>query len=385
MRKALLALLLVPVAVSAQSRARNVILFLADAGGTSTIAAASLHGYGAPRRLFVQRMPNIGLSETSSASSLVTDSAAGMTAIVTGQRTNNGMIAQSASGVRGKVDGDPLKSILEYAEERGLATGLVTDDNAAGATPAALYAKANDRATTAAIFKQAFLPKYGDGVDVIVSAGRGALVKAFAAEGMDLEAFAKEKGRSILTSFAAVPEDATRAVVLLDSGEFDKTEAVTAAIRMLSRNKKGYFLMVEADTHALPIRRGLERLIGLDRAIEKVSQLVRSDTLLLFTADHSFDLRIRGGRPGTPILEGLEAAEAESPKGPIRTPALRMENGHAGEEVLVAAQGPGAQRVKGYMANTDLFQVMMDAYGWPVPKPTQTSTAQHPSPSSVQK
>ena len=39
-RKALIALLLAPVALSAQSRARNVILFLADAGGTSTIAAA---------------------------------------------------------------------------------------------------------------------------------------------------------------------------------------------------------------------------------------------------------------------------------------------------------------------------------------------------------
>jgi alkaline phosphatase len=91
--------------------------------------------------------------------------------------------------------------------------------------------------------------------------------------------------------------------------------------------------------------------------------------LLLFTADHSFDLRIRGGRPGTPALEGLEAAEKESPKGPLRIPALRMDNGHTGEAVLVAAQGPGADRVRGYIANTDIFRVMMDAYGWKVPKP----------------
>jgi alkaline phosphatase len=375
MRKALLALLLVPVAVSAQSRAKNVILFLADAGGVSTIAAASLHAYGEPRRLFVQRMTNIGLSETSSASSLVTDSAAGMTAIVTGQRTNNGMIAQSASGVRGKVDGEPLKSILEYAEERGLSTGIVTDDSISGATPASLYAKANDRATSAMIFKQLFDSKFGDGVDVIISAGRGALTKALAAENLELEAFAAGKGRPIVTSVAAVPATATRTLVLLDSGEFDKTEAVETAIRILSRNKKGYFLMVEADTHATPIKRGLERLVGLDRAIERASQLVRSDTLLLFTADHSFDIRIRGGRPGVPILDGLEKAEAESPKGPIRIPALRMDNGHAGEEVLVAAQGPGAQRVHGYMANTDIFRVMMEAFGWPIPKPARTKTS----------
>jgi alkaline phosphatase len=43
-----------------------------------------------------------------------------------------------------------------------------------------------------------------------------------------------------------------------------------------------------------------------------------------------------------------------------------MDNSHTGEEVLVAAQGPGAERVRGYMANTDLFSVMMRAYGWPM-------------------
>ena len=48
----------------------------------------------------------------------------------------------------------------------------------------------------------------------------------------------------------------------------------------------------------------------------------------------------------------------------MRIPTLRMDNGHTGEEVLAAAQGPGAERVRGYMANTDLFRVMMAAYGW---------------------
>ena len=138
-------LLLVPAVVSADRRARNVVLFLADAGGIPTIHAASLHGYGAPRKLFIQRMPHIGLSETSSASRFVTDSAAGMTAIVTGQKTNNNVVSQSASAERGVRDGEPLKSILEHAEERGLSTGIITNDALTGATPAALYAKANDR------------------------------------------------------------------------------------------------------------------------------------------------------------------------------------------------------------------------------------------------
>src|ERR687897_1803972 len=175
MRSLVLALVLAPIALSAQPRARNVILFLADAGGTSTIAAASLHGYGEPRRLFVQQMPHIALSETSSASHLVTDSAAGMTAIVTGQRTNNGVIAQTSTAVRKKLDGEPLKTILEYAEERGLATGVITNDAVTGATPAATYAKANDRGLTAVIFQQIFKPRFGDGVDVVIGGGRAAI------------------------------------------------------------------------------------------------------------------------------------------------------------------------------------------------------------------
>jgi alkaline phosphatase len=41
-----------------------------------------------------------------------------------------------------------------------------------------------------------------------------------------------------------------------------------------------------------------------------------------------------------------------------------MDDGHTGEEVVVAAQGPGAGRVRGFIANTDLFHIMMAAYGW---------------------
>lgn len=373
-RKSLFVLLLIPAALAAESRAKNVVLFIADAGGTSTIAAASWYAYAEPRRLFVQRMPYIALSDTSTASQLVTDSAAGMTAIATGQRTHNGVVGQSASAVRGKADGEPLKSILEYAEERGLSTGIITDDAISGATPASLYAKANNRSMTAAIFKQVFTPRFGDGVDVMISAGRGSITKALQAESIVLEDFAREKGRPVLSTVAEIPPTATRALVLVDSGEFDKAEAVAAAIRILSRNRKGYFLMVEADAHTDPIRRGLDRLIALDRVIEKTAQTVKSDTMVLFTADHSFDIRIRGGVRGQPILEGLEAAEAATPKGPIRIPAVRMENGHTGEAVLVAAQGPGASRVKGYMANTDIFRVMIDAFGWQIPKSEQTLT-----------
>lgn len=366
-RVVIVLLLVTPALLAAERRAKNVILFLADAGGIPTIHAASLHGYGAPRRLYIQRMPHIGLSDTSSASRFVTDSAAGMTAIVTGHKTNNNMVAQSSSGERGVRDGEPLKTILEHAEERGLATGIVTNDALSGATPAALYAKANDRAQTARIFRQVFERHMGDGVDVLIGAGRGAVVKALAAEGADLDALAREKGRELLPSLAAVPADAKRAIVVHDSADFDLLAAVQLAQRMLSTNRKGYFLMVEWDTHTDVLRRGLDRMVALDRVIERTAQTAGKDTLVLFTADHSFDVRVRGGQPGTPLLEGFEEAEAkriEEKRRDIRIPAVRMDNGHTGEEVLVAAQGPGADRVRGYLANTDLFHVMMEALGW---------------------
>jgi alkaline phosphatase len=367
MKKILIALVLLPAALSAQSRARNVILFLADAGGTSTLAAASLHGHGAPRQLFIQRMPHIGLSDTSSAAHIVTDSAAGMTAIVTGHKTANGVVSLSASTVRGKQDGERLKTILEYAEEHGLSTGVISNDSLTGATPASTYAHVNDRGQTAAIFTQIFTPQFGDGVDVMIGGGRPNVTKALAADGTDLETLSRRYDRPILAAMAAVPADASRAIVLLESSAFDLEEAVRTALRLLSKNRKGYFLMVEADVHTNRMRAGLDRMLEMDRVVAATAKLVKRDTLLLFTADHSFDLRLRGGRLGEPLLEGLEAAEAQAQaekRRDVRIPALRVDNGHTGEEVLVAAQGPGADRVRGYMANTDIFHVMMRAFGW---------------------
>jgi alkaline phosphatase len=367
MKRLVIALVLLPAALAAQGRARNVVLFVADAGGTSTLAAASLHGHGAPRRLFVQQMPHIGLAETTTASHIVSDSAAGMTAIVTGHKTQNGVVSLSASTVRGKQDGEPLKTILEHAEERGLATGVISNDSLAGATPAATYAHVNDRGKTAAIFTQAFTPRFGDGVDVMIGGGRPAIAKALAAEGTDLESLSRRYRRPILSSLSDVPADASRAIVLLESSAFDLEAAVRAAQRILSKNRKGYFLMVEADVHTNRMRRGLDRMLELDRVIAGTAKQAGRDTLLVFTADHSFDLRLRGGRLGEPLLDGLEAAEAQAEaekRRDVRIPAVRMDNGHTGEEVLVAAQGPGAERVRGYMANTDIFQVMMRAFGW---------------------
>lgn len=356
-RRIFCVLLLSTAAWAAEQRAKNVILFIADAGGIPTIHAASIHGYGEPHKLFIHRMPHHALMETSTASAWVTDSAAGMTAIVTGQKTHSGVISQSASATRGKQDGEPLKTILEYAEERGLSSGVITNSPVTDATPAACYAHSNDRKTSGEIFAQILSPRFGDGVDIVIGPGRKNILAATQAMGLDIESGLKKKGFVYTDSVDAIPASARRAVALLDSAEFDLDAAVFKAISILSRNPKGYFLMVESDTHTNNLKRGLDRMVAVDKIVQKVVETAGPDTLVIFTADHSFDLRMRGGKRGEPIVqENKEDSKA--------APAIRVDNGHTGEEVLVAAQGPGAHRVKGFIANTDLFRIMMAAYGW---------------------
>ncbi len=345
-------------ALAAQPRAKNVILFLGDAGGLPVISAAAAYK-GAPQSLFIQRMPHIGLMETSTASAWVTDSAAGMTAIVTGRKTHSGVISQSDAAVRGKTDGEPLKTILEHAEERGLSTGVITNDKVTGATPAACYAHSNDRKKSGEIFAQLLKPPYGDGVDILIGAGKTVIAEASAVAG-DVGAGLRGRGYAILASLEEFQPATRRAIVLLPSDEFDLPAAVRRTIEVLSRNPKGYFLMVECDLHTDRLKRGLERTLLLDRIIEETARRAGPDTLILFTADHSFDTRIKGGRKGDPLLP----PESDGSQAPPAKPAIRVDDGHTGEEVLVAAQGPGAERVRGFFPNTHLFHIMMAAYGW---------------------
>lgn len=355
-----LLLILASCAAGAGNKARNVILFIGDAGGIPTLNAASLHGYGEPQKLFLQSMPNVALMDTSAADVWVTDSAAGMSAIVTGQKTNNGVISQSAAAVRGQKDGETLKTILEYAEERGLSTGVLSNMNMTDATPAACYAHSNDRSKSGEIFAQVLAPRFGDGVDLIIGGGRRQIYQAMASRGADIEPALKKAGYSLYETAASIPADARRVVALFDGGDFDVEAATSRAIDVLSRNKKGFFLMVEWDMHTNNVKQGLDRAVRLDRVIRQTAVRMKKDTLILFAADHSYDLRLRGGRRGEPLIP---VPNRDSPAADAKSP-LRVDDSHTGEEVLAAAMGPGAERVHGYIANTYLFQVMMSAYGW---------------------
>jgi alkaline phosphatase len=356
---------LVAPAYSAPKKAKNIILFVADAAGVATVNAASLHGYGEPQKLFIQSWPQIGLSDTSTATDFVTDSAAGMTAIVTGRKTQNGVVSMDRDAVRGKKDGTTVKTILEYAEEKGLSTGVVSNMSIADATPAACYAHNNDRRNAADIFAQIFNPRFGDGVDFVSGAGRKTIWADALKKQIDIESLAAGKNRKLYSSVAETPDSDPRPVTVVDA-DFDVPAATRQALARLSKNRKGYFLMVEWDAHTDNPQKGLDSLVGLDQLIREIAgQVNPKETLLVFAADHSFDLRVRGGRRGTPLLAGwAEWQKTHTAKDPVRLAAVHIDGGHTGEEIVVAAKGPGEERVHGFFPNTRIFDIMMAAYGW---------------------
>ena len=366
-----LALLFATLSLFGQQRAKNVILFLGDAGSISTLSAASIHAYKEPRALYIQRMPHIALSETSSTDSWVTDSAAGMTAIVTGRKTANGVLSE-APPPDPKEDGAALKTILEYAEEHGLSTGVISNMNMADATPAACYAHVNSRKKMGEIFAQIWKPRYGDGVDIVFGNGRKKILESTRELGLDLSKELAASGRTFADSYNTVPPAARRLVALEDDDNFDVDAATAKAVEILSRNPKGFFLMVEWDLHPSKPERCLDTAAKFDRLIQKTARQMAANTLVLFTADHSFDFRVLSGKKGADLRLPAGPNVAKNSTFTEDKPAVAVGTSHTGEEVLVAAQGPGSQRVTGVMSNTDLFGVMLSAFGWsadPAPVP----------------
>ncbi len=370
MKKILLVLALaaaVPLQ-AAGARARNVILFLGDAGGIPTLNAASIYGHDRPQALFLQSLPHLALIDTSPVDYWVSDSAAGMTAIVTGQKTNNSTLSKAARHAKGETDTENLKTILEHAEERGLATGVMTNMPVWDATPAACYAHANSRKTTGEIFAQVLTPAFGDGVDILIGADRTRTFAETEKLGLQIEPALRARGYQVFAAPADIPADASRAVAVYDGQDFDPKPVLERVIKILSRNPKGFFLMVEWDMHTGNLVRGLERALVMDALIRQTAAQVGDDTLILFTADHSSDLRVLGGKRGEPLVSAATAVPGLTPD---PKPKIRGAETHSAEEVLAVARGPGAERLRGFMANTDLFHVMMAAYGWETPSGTQ--------------
>src|SRR5690606_35033058 len=186
----------------------------------------------------------------------------------------------------------------------GLRTGVVTTQAITDATPAATYAHANSRGKWGEIFPQAFAPWFGDGVDVLLGTGRRRIGQQLAAAGSSYEALSQPH-HPIYSRLEEVPGSSTRPVVVAD--QIDVRAATLRALDILQRSPQGYVLVVEWDVHTNEPRQGLQGIVDFDRLIAEVQGRVDlDDTLLLFTADHSFGIQVDGGEPGDDVLAGYD-------------------------------------------------------------------------------
>jgi alkaline phosphatase len=182
-----LIILIASQCVAQSARARNIIIFMGDGTGVSSLNAASIYGYNKPQALFIQSLPGVALSDTSTATQWVTDGSAGATAIATGVKTNNGVLSESSSAVKDEKDGEMLKTFFDYAREHGLSTGAVSNDERQGFTnalTAAFFAHNNNRAKSGEIFEEMIAPRDGGaGINVAYSGGRKDVLKQVKGDG----------------------------------------------------------------------------------------------------------------------------------------------------------------------------------------------------------
>lgn len=137
-----------------KGQAKNVILFVGDGMGISTVTAARiLEGQmngdnGEEHQLSFERFPFAGLAKTYNVDAQTPDSAGTMTAMMSGVKTDVGVIGVDEDIERGKcatVAGNELFTALELAEIAGKSTGIISTARITHATPAATYAKSADR------------------------------------------------------------------------------------------------------------------------------------------------------------------------------------------------------------------------------------------------
>ena len=317
---------------------RNVILLIADGMGIAQLHAGLTANQG---HLFIENFRYMGLAKTQSGDNYITDSAAGGTALSTGQKTYNGAIGVD-------MNKDPLKTILEEAEEKGLATGLVSTSAITHATPASFIAHDPDRNNYEAIAED-FLD-----TDIDVFIGGGYKHFADREDGKNLVEELKKRGYTVARDLKKIKKTKKGKLAGLTAPEHNGTfkergnmlpVASKSAIKILSKNKKGFFLMVEGSQvdwggHAGDTQYIIGELLDFDRTVGEALEFAAKDgeTLLIVTSDHETG--------GMAILNGN--FESGMVQGDFTT------GGHTGLMVPVFSYGPGAEKFTGIMNNTDI-------------------------------
>jgi alkaline phosphatase len=328
---------------------RNVIFMIGDGMGLPHVYAA-MSVSSSP--LNIERVTNTGLQKTYSSNSYITDSGAGGTALATGTKTYNGAIGVDPMG-------KPVKTILEYAEENGLSTGLVSTSSVTHATPASFIAHQKSRASYEDIAKD-FLKT---DIDVFIGGGYDHFAKR--ADKLNLADSLKAKGYDVQTNLDQIL--GSKAIRLAGftagqqnpyrlKGRGNMLPASTGkAIEILSKNPKGFFLMVEGSqidwaAHANAADTLVDETLDFDKAIGAAIDFAEKDkqTLVIITADHETG--------GVTIVNGDRKTH--------KVGLAFSTTDHTAVMVPVFAFGPGSEKFTGIYDNTDLFRKIMEAFSF---------------------
>lgn len=249
----------------------------------------------------------------------VTDSAAAGTALATGYRTNNGMVAMGP-------DGENLTSVLRLAKAAGKATGVVVTDILYGATPGTFIANAPSRNDHSVILEQAI---FDTQPDVLLGGGMNVFTQIRAGDRLHETPYSLVRTRDELLAWD-VTSDANLLGVFAPttmtyevdrpSSEPHIVEMVQVALDVLSQDENGFFLMIEGSRidhagHANDLRRMVYETLAFDEAIEVALAFAadRDDTVVIVTADHETGGLTPGtGEPAPGVIsKGVAAVRTE--------------------------------------------------------------------------
>lgn len=334
------------------NKPKNIILMIGDGMGMGQISATL---YSNKNRITLEEFPVVGFQKTHSLDNLITDSAAGATAMCSGHKTYNNAIG---------VDGDtlPVESVLMKAKYSDMSTGMVVTCALTHATPAAFVAHQPLRVYDEAIAKNIVSAR----VDALVGGGKKYFEER-ETDNADLLEILEEKGYYISdnreTPLANVRLSGVKKWVHFTASEHPPKrsqgrtyfpDAVKKSIRFLDKKNKGFFLLAEGSQidwggHNKNANWVIDEVEDFDRGVAKALEFAKKDkeTLVIVTADHE-----TGGmsiQPGSKMNK-LDIAFTT--------------NGHTADMVPVFAYGPGAEAFSGIYDNTAIHYKIMQLMGW---------------------
>jgi len=315
-----------------QSAPRNIIYLIGDGMGFGQISTLIMeHAVNGETCTSsqVDRIQHMGMATTYSANSKVTDSAAGGTALATGEKTNNGSVGLNPAG-------DTLSNVLAEAREMGKSTGIVVNTAILDATPAAFYAHVEKRSRWEEIAMQLTRTGY----DLLIGDG----LKYFnqRTDSLDLTEIFTANGYVFYdsTDVLTVSQPADKLLALADFKEV-LPQTVEKALSWLGQkeNPEGFFLMIEearidGHGHNNDVRGLMDEMEIMDKVMKVVLDYADAhpETLVIITADHETG-GVNMGYDGRPFFST---------------------KGHSGTVVPVFAYGPGAENFTGLMDNTGI-------------------------------